>query len=126
MSVGGATTPSLMVMPTPMRSSMPSTTPTPSPIAPATRPSADPEPHCVLEAWDTGRKAWVADTVAHRTIAEAIAAASDRGIYRIVLVSRGGRLELEVFAVVGETASATERLPRDTRTKGAGSSGHMR
>ena len=87
---------------------------------------ADPEPHCVLEVWDTGRRVWMADTVAHRTIAEATAAALERGVYRVVLVSHGRRLEMDVFAVVGASASATEPQPRDMRTKNVGSSGHIR
>jgi hypothetical protein len=79
---------------------MPPTTPTSAHIISDTRTCADLEPHCVLEVWDTCRKAWAADTVTHRTVAEATAAALERGVYRVVLVCRGQRLELDVFAVV--------------------------
>ena len=79
---------------------MPQTTPTSAHITPIRQPHADVEPHCVLEVWDTARRAWTADAVAYPTIAEATAAAIERGVYRIVLVGRGQRLELDVFAVV--------------------------
>lgn len=58
------------------------------------------EPHCVLEAWDTGRKAWVAMPSQYASIAAATAAATERGIYRVVLVERSQKLPLDIFAIV--------------------------
>jgi hypothetical protein len=65
-----------------------------------TMPQTDTQPHCLLESWDTSRKVWVADPAEHESIASATAAASERGVYRIVLVNGDRRLELDAFAIV--------------------------
>lgn len=63
-------------------------------------PLPDVTPHCLLESWDTTARAWVTDTAEHESIAAATAAATERGVYRIVFVSGERRLEMETFAVV--------------------------
>lgn len=57
-------------------------------------------PHCILEVWDTSSKAWVPDPTRHETIASATAAAQERGIYRVVVVSGDRRLDIEPFAII--------------------------
>lgn len=63
-----------------------------------------PQPHamprCLLESWDTTARAWVADPAEHASIAAATAAATDRGMYRVIVVNGDRRLELETFAIV--------------------------
>ena len=56
--------------------------------------------HCRLESWHMAPKAWVADPTRHESIAAAMAAATERGVYRVVLVNGDRSLEVEVFAVV--------------------------
>ncbi len=57
-------------------------------------------PHCILEAWCTASKAWVPDPARYDSIASATAAARERGIYRVVVVSGERRLEDDPFAIV--------------------------
>lgn len=57
-------------------------------------------PHCILEVWDTASKTWVPTTARHDTIASATAAARERGVYRVVVVSGDRRLDTEPFAIV--------------------------
>ena len=58
------------------------------------------QPHCLRESWEPSRKAWVADPAQHESIAAATAAATERGVYRIVVVNGDRRLEMDTFAIV--------------------------
>jgi len=58
------------------------------------------QPHCLLESWETSRKVWVAARAHHESIAAATAAATERGVYRIVVVNGDRRLEMDTFAIV--------------------------
>lgn len=57
-------------------------------------------PHCVLEVWDTATKAWMTDRARHETIAEATAAATERGIYRVAVVNGDRCLYIQPFAII--------------------------
>jgi len=63
-------------------------------------PQIDASPHCLLESWDTSRKVWVADPAFYESIAAATAAATERGVYRVVFVHGDRRLEMDLFAIV--------------------------
>lgn len=63
-------------------------------------PRTDAVPYCLLEAWDTGRKEWLVEPQEYESIAAATAAATDRGVYRVVLVTATQRVEMDAFAIV--------------------------
>lgn len=63
-------------------------------------PVIDRKPHCTLETWDTRGKTWVPDPAVYPSVAAATAAAAERGVYRVVLVTHGRSLEVDVFAIV--------------------------
>ena len=66
-------------------------------------------PYCVLESGDPAAQSWQPAPVRHASVADATASASERGIYRVVVVSGGRRTELEPFAIVEPPASVGNR-----------------
>jgi len=56
-------------------------------------------PHCLLESWDPQAKAWITDPTPHESVAAAVRAATERSVYRVVLVANGHMLEVETFAI---------------------------
>ena len=61
---------------------------------------SQPHPCCTLETWDSGRKAWVETPARYESPAAAAAAATERGIYRVVCSSGDRRFEVDSFAVI--------------------------
>jgi hypothetical protein len=56
--------------------------------------------YCVLESWDTTAKEWVVESNRHESIASATGTATERGVYRVVVVNGQRRLEMDAFAIV--------------------------
>lgn len=56
----------------------------------------------VLAAWCTVSKAWQEQPEQYDSVWEAQAAATARGIYRVIYLRDGRRLNMEPFAIVGD------------------------
>lgn len=57
-------------------------------------------PQCRLESWDANAKAWVTDPTPYESIAAATKAATERGVYRVVVVKGERTVDTEAFAIV--------------------------
>jgi hypothetical protein len=57
---------------------------------------------CIVTSWCTATRRWVDLPTRFECPRDAERSATDRGIYRVVCVCEGRRLEMEPFAIIGD------------------------